>query len=36
MEDVDSLNVSGVDQVKESEQGKGGVDVTAVTTYKTP
>ena len=30
--DVDSFNISGVDIVKESEQGKVGVEVTAVIT----
>ena len=36
MYDVDQFNISRVDGRKESEQGKGGVDVTAVITYKTP
>ena len=36
LEDVDPFNISGVDGVKEGEQGKGGVDVIAVITYKTP
>ena len=36
MDDVDPLNTSGVNRGKESEQTKGGVDVTAVITYKTP
>ena len=35
MEDVDSFNISRVDEGKESEQGKGGVDVTTEITYKT-
>ena len=30
---MDPFNISGTDGGKESEQGKGGVDVTAVTTY---
>ena len=34
MEDVDSFNISRVDEGKESEQGKVGLDVTAVITYQ--
>ena len=30
MDDVDPFNISGVDGGKESEQGKGGVDVTTL------
>ena len=33
---MDPFNVIGVDREKEGEYGKGGVDVTAVITYKTP
>ena len=36
LEDVDTFNISGVELEKEGEQGKGGVDVTAVFTYKNP
>ena len=36
LDDVDPFNISRVDGGKESEQGKGGVNVTAVITYKTP
>ena len=36
LEDVDPINISRVDGGKESEQGKGGVDVTTVITYKNP
>ena len=36
LEDVDLFNISGVDGGKESEDGKGGVDVTSVITYKKP
>ena len=36
MDDMDTFNISVVDIVKESEQGKGGVDFTSVVTYKTP
>ena len=36
LEDLDPFNISGLDGGKESEQRKGGVDVTAVITYKTP
>ena len=36
LDDVDPFNISGVDDGKESEQGKGGVDVTTVITYKNP
>ena len=36
LEDVDSFNISVVDRGKESEQGKGGLDITTVTIYKTP
>ena len=36
LEYVDPFNISGVDGGTESEQGKGGVDVAAVITYKTP
>ena len=32
LEDVDPCNISGVDKGKESEQGKGEVDVTALIT----
>ena len=32
LEDVNPFNISGVDGGKESEQGKGGVDFTAVIT----
>ena len=35
LEDVNPFNISGVDGGKESEQGKGVVDVTALITYKT-
>ena len=35
LDDVDPLNISGVERVKEIEQGKGGVDVTTVITLKT-
>ena len=35
MDDVDPFNISGVYGVKESEQVKVVVDVTAVITYKT-
>ena len=34
IDDVDPFNASGVDGGKESEQGKGGVDVTTLITYK--
>ena len=34
LDDVDPFNISGVDRGKESEQGKGGVDVTAVMALK--
>ena len=34
--DEDSLKISGVDLVKERNNGKGGVEVTMVSTYKTP
>ena len=33
---MDPLNISGLDGGKESEQVKGRLDVTVVTTYKTP
>ena len=33
---MDPFNISGVDGGKYSEQGKGGVDVTTVITYKNP
>ena len=33
---VDPFNISGVDGRKQSEQGTGRVDVTAVITYKNP
>ena len=36
IEDVDLFNISGVDRGKESKQGKRGVDVTTLITYKTP
>ena len=36
LEDVDLFNISGVDGVKESEQVKVGVDITALITYKNP
>ena len=36
LEDVDTFNIIGVDGGKEGEQRKGGVDVTAVITYKNP
>ena len=36
LEDMDPFNISGVDGGKESEHGKGGVDVTTVITYKNP
>ena len=36
LEYVYTFNISGVDRVKESEQGKGEVDVTAVITYNNP
>ena len=36
MDGVDTLNISGVDVEKESEQVKSGVDISAVITYKTP
>ena len=35
LDDVDPFNISGLYGGKESEQGKRGVDVTAVTIYKT-
>ena len=34
LEDVDPFNISGVYGRKESSQGKGGVDDTAIITYK--
>ena len=34
LDDADPFNISGVEIVKYSEQGKGGVDITAVITYK--
>ena len=34
LENLDPLNISGVDGGKETEQGKVGIDVTAVFTYK--
>ena len=34
MEDMDPFIISGVDGGKESEQGKGGLDLTTVFTYK--
>ena len=33
---MDPLKISGVDRGKESKYGKGGVEVTALITYKTP
>ena len=36
MEDVDPLNITGVDGRKERKHGKLGVDVTAVITNKKP
>ena len=36
LEDMDIFNISGLDGGKESEQGKVGVDVTALFTFKTP
>ena len=36
LDDVDPFNISRVDGGKESEQGKGGVEVTTSITYKTP
>lgn len=33
---VDPFNTSGVDRLKYHEQGKVGVDVTSVITYKNP
>ena len=36
IDDVDPFNISGVEGVKKIEQGKLGVDVTSVITYKTP
>ena len=36
MNDVGLSSISVVDGGKESEQGKGGVDVTTVIAYKTP
>ena len=33
---VDPFNTSGVDGGKEIKQGKSGLDVTSVITYKTP
>ena len=33
---MDPFNISGEDEGKESEQGKVGLDVTAVITYQTP
>ena len=36
MEDVDPFNIGGINGGKEREQGKGGVDVTEVITYKNP
>ena len=35
LDDVDSLNISGLDGGKKGEQGKRGVDVTIIITYKT-
>ena len=34
LDDVDPFNIHGVDVGKEIEKGKGGVNVTAVITYK--
>ena len=36
LEDVDPSSISGVDKGKESELEKGGVEFTAVITYKNP
>ena len=36
LEDMDPFNICGVYAGKDSDQLKGGVDVTAVITYKTP
>ena len=33
---MDPFNISGVDIIKDGEQGKGGIYVTSVITYKTP
>ena len=36
MEDMETFKISGVGSGKEGEEDKGGIDVTAVITYKTP
>ena len=36
MDDVDPFNISVVDGGKEIEQGKLGLDITSVITYKNP
>ena len=36
LDDVEPFNISGVDRGKESEHGRGGVDVTTVITFKKP
>ena len=36
LDDLYPINISGVDRGKYSELVKGGVDVTALITYKTP